>query len=110
MLHSVGLLWRLIVAFILAYPLSGAAYAIVGLAILAFRDPAALAQHPGTDVFVILMWTVLAPMFGGFVPANEADSGPRTNMYPWIVGVTVILFALFSRGWRRIRQTPGPGR
>jgi hypothetical protein len=94
---------KTIASILLAYPLSGAIYAIVGLIKLAFTTPASL-KNIGVDFFMIALWTVMVPAGGGFVPQNEGDVGPRINMYPWIIPTAVTLFVLFSKGWRWFRR------
>lgn len=96
---------KALAAFLLAYPVSGALYAIVSLAKVAFTDPASV-KNIGVDFFVIGLWMVMVPAYGGFVPQNEADVGPRVNMYPWIIPAAVTLFFLFCKGWRWFRATP----
>jgi hypothetical protein len=95
---------RPIVSIALAYPLSGFIYGIVFLIRVAFTTPADFLQHPGVDAFVIVLWTVLVPIFGGFVPADEGDAGPRVNMYPWIIPTALTVYFLLSKGWRWFRR------
>jgi hypothetical protein len=94
---------KAIASTVLAYPVSGAIYAIVGLAKLAFTTPASL-KNIGVDFLMIALWTVMVPACGGFVPRNEGDVGPRINMYPWIIPAAVTLFFLLSKGWRWFRR------
>jgi hypothetical protein len=94
---------KTIASILLAYPLSGTIYAIVGLIKLAFTTPPSL-KNIGVDFFMIALWTVMVPACGGFVPQNEGDVGPRINMYPWIIPTAVTLFFLFSKGWRWFRR------
>lgn len=54
----------------------------------------------GGDFFTVALWTVMVPVSGGFVPQNEADLGPRINLYPWIIPTAIILFFTVSKGWR----------
>jgi hypothetical protein len=84
---------------LLAYPISGALYAITRLVKTALTAPASL-KNIGIDLFVVALWMVMVPACGGFVPQNEGDVGPRVNMYPWIIPTAVTLFFLFSKGWK----------
>jgi hypothetical protein len=93
-----------IASILLAYPVSGAIYAIVGLTKLAFTAPASV-KNLGVDFLMITLWMVMVPTCGGFVPQNEGDLGPRINMYPWIIPTAVTLFFLLSKGWRWFRRT-----
>lgn len=97
--HLAATAFRLVAAALLAYPTSGALYAIWGLAKLAFTSPGSL-KNIGIDFFMVGLWIVMVPACGGFVPQNEGDVGPRINMYPWIIPTAVTLFFLFSKGWR----------
>jgi hypothetical protein len=94
-----GVVIRMIFSIMLAYPVSGAANAIYGLIVLAWTSPKLLLDDPGVAVILVVLDIVLVPLFGGFVPANEGDVGPRINMYPWIVPTAFVLFFLSSRGW-----------
>ena len=94
---------KAIASILLAYPLSGAIYAISGLVKLAFTAPTPL-KDIGIDFFMIALWMVMVPACGGFVPQNEGDVGARINMYPWIIPTAATLFVLFSKGWRWFRR------
>ncbi len=101
---TLGLIGRLVSAILVAYPVGGALYAIAGLTKLAFTDPAAFLKHLPIDLFMIFLWMLLVPSCAGFVPQNEGDVGPRINMYPWIIPTAVVLFFMFSAGWRWFRR------
>jgi hypothetical protein len=101
-LRGIGTVVKLIFSIILAYPLSGAIYAIVGLIKLAFTSPASLKDLP-VDFLMVLLWVIMVPSCGGFVPQNEADAGPRINMYPWIIPTAAAIFFILSGGWRWFR-------
>lgn len=94
---------RLLFSILLSYPLSGAIYAIFGIVRLAFTEPSPFKNITG-DILLLGFWILAVPSCAGFVPANEADSGPRIDMYPWIVPTAALLFFLFSRGWRWFRK------
>lgn len=98
---------KMFAAILLAYPLSGAIYAIVGLVKLAFTAPD-FWKNIGIEFFMIALWMVMVPACGGFVPQNEGDVGPRINMYPWIVPTAVTLYVLFLRGWRWFKRDESP--
>src|SRR5215469_13773154 len=98
-----GTIFRVIGSVLLAYPVSGALYATVGLIKQAFIDPASL-KNVGIDLLMVALWVVMVPACAGFVPQNEGDVGPRINMYPWIIPTALTLFFLFSKGWKWFRR------
>jgi uncharacterized iron-regulated membrane protein len=101
-----GVIARLLLAIGLAYPLSGALYAIVGIIKLAFLSPWAAIKNLPIELFMIFLWMLMVPSCAGFVPQNEGDVGPRINMYPWIIPTAAVLFFVLSAGWRWFRRKP----
>ena len=95
---SAFLVLRIVLSVLLAYPVSGAIYAITGIIKAAITNPHQISVT--VDLLIITLFVVMVPACAGFIPANEAGTGPRINMYPWIIPTAAVLFFLFSRGWR----------
>jgi hypothetical protein len=92
--------FRLILSIALAYPLTGVVYWTFGM----LKGLPDTLKTPAVDLFLLFFWIIAIPTYGGFVPANEGDVGPRTNMYPWIIPTAAALFFLFSQGWKWFRR------
>lgn len=69
---------------------------------------------PGASVALKIMtwfakvglWALATTMTGGFPPEDIITSSITINMYPLILPSAVVLFFVFSRGWRWFAKRP----
>jgi hypothetical protein len=97
--------WLLFAAVGLSYPLSAVVYVICGMVQMAVAgDQLSIRDWPGW-LLLIVVFAVLNAMTLGHPPANEADTGPRGDMYPWIAPTAIVLFvALRLWTWKGDRR------
>lgn len=93
---------RFLLSIILAFPLSGVAVALVGLA----REPSFLFENPSAALleffYVSISFGLSTPMksLGILKPGGDV---PDMNMYPYIIPAACIIFFLISKGWRWLK-------
>ena len=98
-----GWLLRFFLAFVLAYPLTG--IVVATLAILG--NPSIIIHDPSLALLAFVLGSVwfgvFTPLYGGF-PISDEGGINHTNMYPYIIPISIVLFLLFSRPWRGIKR------
>lgn len=95
---------RLLLSIVLAYPLSGVARALLSV----IGNPALLIHDPSITLLTFVVGSawfgILTPLYLGF-PISDEGGVNHANMYPYIIPTAIVLFFLFSKGWRWFKRS-----